>query len=287
MKKISVHIAELLFQLSQGDIISNSLAKDPLIEELVLEGIIERSGRIKKTLKIFDNNSLDNYLKNRYSINNLTAYIDLIKEKDITRNKLVIVASDSKILKVRTFKGFLVNCYEPIKVTLNENQTTINTIEGTFQFIYDFEKFIPSPDITIVGVENPENFRYIEKQKHLFKNIVPLFISRYPQNQSKDLIKWLQSIPNKYMHYGDFDFAGIGIYMNEFKKYLANKTKFFIPDNIENLIKNHGNRDRYDNQKTNFDTKLIGESQLLKLIEIIHKYKKGLDQEILINEQQD
>ena len=284
MKKIPVHIANILFRLSQGETLPNSLAKYSLIEELVSEGIIERSGRIKKTLRIVNNDALDNYLKNKCSINNLAAYINL-KEKDITRNKLVEIASNSKILKVRTFKGFLVNCYDPIKVTLNGDQTTINTIEGTFQFIYDFEKFIPFSDITIVGVENPENFRYIEKQKHLFKSIAPLFISRYPQNQSKDLIKWLQSISNRYIHYGDFDFAGIGIYINEFKKYLSNKAEFFIPDNIENLIKNYGNRDRYDDQKINFDTKSIDESQLLKLIEIIHKYRKGLDQEILINEQ--
>ena len=46
-----------------------------------------------------------------------------------------------------------------------------------------------------------------------------LFVCRYPQ--SNDLIKWLQSIPNRYLHFGDLDFAGINIYLNEFKKYLG------------------------------------------------------------------
>ncbi|MCA6071324.1 MAG: hypothetical protein LE168_02900 [Endomicrobium sp.] len=66
----------------------------------------------------------------------------------------------------------------------------------------------------------------------------PLFVSRYPQNQSKDLIKWLQSIPNNYLHFGDFDFAGIGIYLNEYKKYLTDKAMFLIPENIEKFIAN-------------------------------------------------
>src|SRR5690606_17515230 len=135
-------------------------------------------------------------------------------------------------------------------------------IDGTFKFIYEYEKFILSPDITIVGIENPSNFRHIDKQKYLFSDIKPLFVSRYPQNQSKDLIKWLQSIPNNYLHFGDFDFAGIGIYLNEFKKHLAEKASFFVPDNIEELLKESGNKKRYDEQKINFDTKTISETKL-------------------------
>ena len=69
-----------------------------------------------------------------------------------------------------------------------------------------------SKDITIVGVENSRNFRHIEEQKYLFKDISPLFISRYPQNQNKDFIKWMKSVPNDYIHFGDFDISGIGIY---------------------------------------------------------------------------
>jgi hypothetical protein len=109
-----------------------------------------------------------------------------------------------------------------------------------------------------------------------------MFVSRYPQNQSKDLVKWLQSIPNDYLHFGDFDFAGIGIYLNEFKKHLTRNADFFVPENIDTLIADYGNKKRYDEQKINFDIKSIQEEKLLKLIATIHKYRKGLDQEILI-----
>jgi len=90
-------------------------------------------------------------------------------------------------------------------------------------------------------------------------------------------------MPNKYLYFGDFDFAGIGIYLNEYKKYLGEKSEFFVPENIEYLFDNYGNKELYDNQKINFETKPIDEFELLKLIEIIHKYKKGLEQEIFIN----
>lgn len=96
------------------------------------------------------------------------------------------------------------------------------------------------------------------------------------------MIKWLQSIPNNYLHFGDFDFAGIGIYLNEFKKHIPNKSTFFIPQNIELLIKNYGNRERYDIQKINFKEEKIKQQNITQLIMTIHKYKKGLDQEILI-----
>jgi len=283
--KVPVHIAEKLLQLLQGESIPSSLAKHSLIDDLVVEGIIERKGRIKKSLFLSNNKALLTYLQNNCSINDLQQYIQIGNQENVLRSELVAVSSNSKLVKVRTFKGFLVNCYSPVQATLDGKQITINPVNGTFQFIYDFEKFIVSPDITIIGIENPENFRHIDRQKYLFKNIKPLFISRYPQNQSKDLIKWLQSIPNNYLHFGDFDFAGIGIYLNEFNKHLSERTEFFVPDNIDKLIADFGNKKRYDEQKINFKTKSIQQEKLLQLIDIIHKYRKGLDQEIFISQE--
>jgi hypothetical protein len=280
--KVPIHIAEKLLQLSQGEIIPSSMAKHSLIDDLVLEGIIERKGRIKKSLLLSDNKALHTYLQSNCSINSLQQYIQISKQENVLRSDLVAASADSKLKVVRTFKGFLVNCYSPIQVILNGNQITLNPVDGTFQFIYDFEKFILSPDITVVGIENPENFRHIDKQKYLFSDIKPLFVSRYPQNQSKDLIKWLQSIPNNYLHFGDFDFAGIAIYLNEFKKHLGGRTTFFVPENIDKLIADNGNKKRYDEQKINFEVKSIQEVNLVQLINMIHKYRKGLDQEILI-----
>jgi hypothetical protein len=282
--KLPLNLAEKLLLLVSGEKIPSSKLKHEIIKDMISEGIVHKPGKLKSTVQLADNQQLKLYLENRFAIKDLHAYIETFKKEDLIRADLVSVAADSKLKAVRTFKGFLVNCYSPALATLNGQSLSILPTNGTFNFIYDFESFIPEKEISIVGIENPENFRHIDKQKYLFQNIKPLFVSRYPQNQSKDLIKWLQSIPNDYLHFGDFDFAGIGIYLNEFKKHLDNKAKFFAPDNIDNSIKKWGSKKRYDEQKINFDIGKIKEENLLQLLDSIHRHKKGLDQEIFINE---
>ncbi len=283
MSKLTLKIAKILLELENGEILPVSSAKSKLIDELVEENIILKSGKHKKTLKLISKEQLRVYLYNQLQINNLDEYILNLENTDTNRADFVKAATNSKISKQRVFKGFLVNSYTSINAILNNQMFEIHPIDGSFVFIYDFENFIIDPNITIIGVENSENFRQIQKQKYLFKGIKPLFISRYPQNQNKDFIKWMKSIPNKYLHFGDFDFAGIGIYLNEYKKHLKERADFFIPYNIEKDIVKYGNRERFDKQKINFDISDIKEKNLLNLIQIIEKEKKGLDQEFFIN----
>ena len=65
----------------------------------------------------------------------------------------------------------------------------------------------------------------IRHQREFFESEIGsqrlLFVSRYPQ--STDLRSWLQNIPNRYIHFGDFDLAGIhilrsGLFLGEIKK---------------------------------------------------------------------
>ena len=281
---LSLKIAKILVRLENRETIPASSAKNKLIDELVKENIILKSGKHKKTLQLISNEQFKLYLSNQLQINNLEAYISLLEKNEGSRADFVKITSNSKKSKQRVFKGFLVNSYLPINAILNNQTFVINPIDGSFVFIYDFENFIIDPYITIIGVENSENFRQIQKQKHLFKGINPLFISRYPQNQNKDFIKWMKSIPNKYLHYGDYDFAGIGIYINEYKKHLKGRASFFIPSKIETYIKSeYASRERYDKQKINFNVSNIEEVELQNLIQVIEREKKGLDQEFFIN----
>jgi len=281
---LSKSLAGVFLQLSKGEKIPASKFKSPLIAELLMEGILAdfRSGRTRSLLYVPKVENLNAFLLNRFSISDLENYISTLNQDTITRADLINAASNSKIKSVRTFTGFLVNCFEPINAILNEESIEINPPIGTFQFIHDTKHFIPHGDVTIVGVENSESFGQIHRQKTLFENTPLLFVCRYPLNQSKDLIKWLQSISNPYLHYGDFDFAGIGIYLNEYKRYLGSRSTFYVPDNIELLIKKWGNTNLYDTQKINYDLQLIDEPKIVELITIIHKHKKGLEQEILI-----
>ncbi len=279
---LTLKTAKILVQLINGASVSNSLAKCKLIDNLVFENIIFRKGKHQKSLQLINEIGLHNYLANQLQINNLSAYILALENENSTRAELVKITTDSKKSKERVFKGFLVNSYNTVKAELNNETIIINPIKGSFIFIYDFETFKIPKEITIVGVENAENFSQIQKQKYLFKSINPLFISRYPQNQNKDFVKWMKSIPNNYLHFGDFDIAGIGIYLNEYKKHLLGKATFFIPENIKNDIRKNGNRERFDKQKINFKIDQIQESKIIELIEIIQLEKKGLDQEYYI-----
>jgi len=280
--KLPVSIAEKLILLLSGEKIPFSKLKNEVIDLMIGNGIlnVQILGRSKKLVYLSNKELLVPFLVNHFGINNLENYINGYLNVELSRAEAIEISSNSKLKSIRTFKGFLVNCYEPVECVLNNRVISIEPQKGTFTFIYDYLTFTPSPDITIVGIENPENFRQIQRQRKLFENILPLFVSRYPQN--KDLVRWLETIPNDYLHFGDFDFAGLNIYMNEYKKHLKDKSSFYLPANIEKLLSTRGNRDNYTNQTIQFDVQLVDEENVLILLRLIEKYRKGLEQELLI-----
>ena len=283
--KLPIGIAQKVKQMLDGEEIQSSKLKQSIALKMVEDGAIQyrNISKSKRMYFIKNTENLNNYLRTEFGINNLNQYLEQINKPNLTRSDAIEISSNSKVKNIRTFKGFLVNCYQPINATINNFPTIINPTEGTFTFIYDFEAFIIPKNVTIIGIENPENYRYINKQARLFKNITPLFVSRYPQN--KDLIKWIKNTPNNYLHFGDFDFEGINIFLNEYKKHIGNKAEFFIPDEIEKMIKEKGNSNNYNIQiyrEPSLDD--IRDKGLIDLVKIIHKHKKGLEQEYLINE---
>ncbi|MBD0400098.1 hypothetical protein [Flammeovirga sp. EKP202] len=280
--KLSESKAKKLLQLSNGEVISGSQLKGAPFEQMLDDGILQSSiqGRSRRKVVCNDTSQLKFYLKNQWGINDLSAYVENFKVGE-SRKDNIIVASDSKSKKVRTFKGFLVNCYESISAVLNEKELKLQPASGSFIFISDFENFTVDNEVTIVGVENAENFKMIEQQKYLFEGMRVLFVSRYPQSQSKDLMHWLQTVPNSYLHFGDFDFEGIGIFQNEYQTYLGERASFFIPPNIEELLQKYGNRNLYDLQ-LNIRKLIVEDEKLKRLVDLFHHYKKCLEQEVLI-----
>lgn len=210
------------------------------------------------------------------------------KGGNITRAEMASYNGNSKIRNKRTFNGFMINTYTPINTMLNHREYNVMPREGTFIFVYDWRNFSIPENVVIIGIENPENYEHIRSQKRLFERAVEkitgdnetpiLFVSRYPQeNSSSDLRSWLISIPNKYIHYGDFDLKGIDIFHTEFYKYLGNRSTYLIPDNIEQLIAN-GHRDRYYDQY-NYRGIKSPLKDIQDLIDLINKYERCYDQE--------
>lgn len=270
MDKISINIAKKIQLLIQGEIIPYGQLKSKVIDQMIDDGILNMrlQGRSKKTIFTKRPEAVTNFLSSSLGINDLNTYINNIENGE-TRAENIVASSNSKSSSRRTFKGFLVNCFSPIEAKINGSEFIIKPQEGTYSYIHDFENFRIPPHTLVIGVENPENFRFISNQAHLFGEESILFVSRYPQ--SKDLVIWLQSISNKYLHFGDFDFEGIRIFRDEYVQHLKNKASFFIPPNIEQLIIKYGNKGLYDKQyKANTSISLNFNNDIEKLITLFH-----------------
>ncbi len=204
-----------------------------------------------------------------------------------SRSSLVEMTGDSKYRKIRTFHGFLVDCYEPIEATLFQRSFLLSPQEGSSVFINSPETFEFPEDIVVVGMENAENFRQIRRQRSLFDSHLPgkrlLFVCRYPQNSLADLRKWLLPIPNQYVHFGDFDLAGIHIYLSEFYAHLGNRSSFLVPSDIAARL-SEGNSSLYDRQHAVYKDMQVTDPRLQGLVDMIHHYRKGYEQEGYIND---
>lgn len=211
----------------------------------------------------------------------LEEWIDAL-ERPIERAELVDMAGDSKVRSVRTFRGFLVNSYAPIDATLNGMSFMVSPMEGSAVFVNDADGFEIPSDVAVVGMENAENFMQIRRQKTLFDSLLPdsrlLFVCRYPQNTAADLRSWLLSISNPYVHFGDLDLAGIHIYLSEFYAYLGERSSFFIPPDIDERL-SHGNSALYNQQYAKFRDMKVTDVRLRPLVDMIHRYRKGYEQE--------
>lgn len=287
--KTTSALIERLIRLANGDSMPASVLKGEWFECMISDGILVATTKgSRKSYRARDEQSLRNYLATHYDIRNLEAYLSLLKKENASRAEQVKITGNSKVRQQRTFRGFLVNCYDSISVTLAGEHIELLPEDGTFTFIYDFNDFLIPEDVVIIGVENPENFRYIRKQKWLFGTCLSagtkiLFVSRYPQEQSRDLLEWLLSIPNPYIHFGDLDLAGVHIFLSEYYRYLGERASFLIPKDYEARI-SLGSRERYDNQYGKFGQMEVPDIRLLSLVECIHRLHRGYDQEGFVME---
>jgi len=277
--KSTIHI---LLRLINGEAVAESSIKDDCLKELRDEGLISTTAhKSRRSVTASDKEHLAAYIERKYNVYDLEGYYSTLSSDSTSRAKQVEIAGDSKIIQQRSMMGFLVNSCENIAASINGHSFSIHPQDGTFTYIYDYQTFKIDIDTVVVGIENSECFRRASKLRRLFKYRKVLFVSRYPQ--SKDLSNWLKAIPNEYVHFGDFDLAGVHIYLNEFYKYLGARASFFVPDNIESLLEK-GSSNRYNDQYDKYYGRTIADVRVLSLVKLINNYKKGYDQEGLINE---
>ena len=262
--------------LISGEQVAGSKLSSKLLDELMTEGLLSVvTHGSRKSYRARDVESLKRYL-----IDKDASYRMLEVSSSVSRASMASETGNSKLITIRSCPGFPVNSYEPISCSLCDNVFVVNPPDGSFVFIDNWQQFSIPQDIVVVGVENMENFRMIRQQRNLFESLLGgnhlLFVSRYPQ--STDLRTWLMGIPNKYVHFGDFDLAGINIFLTEFYKYLGNRSEFLIPPDIEKRLAK-GSPVRYNKQYGNYHTLSTDIQYLQFLIDLINKYHRGYDQE--------
>lgn len=281
MKKNAAFISKLI-RLAEGKSLPASSLKGDVWREMQEEDIlITVTHGSRRSYRTADAASFLFYIESKYGIRNLQQMHDLLTAEEVSRAGLVAASGDSKFVAQRTFKGFLVNCYTPIQASLLGQPVTIAPPEGSYTFIFDYQDFRIPDQVVVIGIENAENFRQIKRQQWLFETCIQpgtplLFVSRYPQNG--DLVRWLQSIPNPYIHFGDLDLAGVHIYLNEFYNFLRDRASFLIPIDYESRI-SQGSTERYNLQLTRYKNMTIKDERLQPLVDCIHRYHRGYDQE--------
>lgn len=270
---ISASIKALL----KGEQVAGSRMSSQLTDELMAEGLLSVVARgSRKSYRARDTEAL-----RRYLIDKDESYRVLEIDASDSRASMARDTGNSKLAAVRSCPGFPINSYEPIACRLNGSPWMVNPQEGSFLFVADWKTFVIPKDVIVVGIENMENFRKIRQQRALFSSELGLhrllFVSRYPQ--STDLRSWLCSIPNHYIHFGDFDLAGISIFLTEFRAHLGERSSFLIPRDIEQRLANNGTEQRYNAQYHQFKNLTTHIPALQSLIDAINKYRRGYDQE--------
>lgn len=274
---ISVSIQALI----AGEQVAGSKLNSKLRDELLAEGmLLVTSHGSRKSYRARDAEALKRFL-----IDKDESFRILEVNVLDSRASMAAETGNSKLVMVRSCPGFPINSYEPIECFLDGKPFMVNPQEGSFLFVAGWEKFIIPEDVVVIGIENMENFRMIRKQRAFFEEYLQthelsnrvLFVSRYPQ--STDLRRWLCAIPNHYLHFGDFDLAGINIFLFEFQQYLGKeRSSYLIPDDIGSRLQS-GSRERYDEQYCRFKDIKSDVCELQQLIDLICHERKTYDQE--------
>ena len=285
--KITIPLLDKLIRLRGGESLPASQLRGEWVDELLREGILVSSSHGSRR-------SIHSPLPQPFCcalsamderLTDLNQMRDMLLSEEASRAEQATQTGNSKLLMVRTCPGFPINSYEPIVCRLHGQEFVVNPQEGSFLFVADWQEFTIPEDVVVVGIENMENFRLIRQQHTLFEQTMGseqlLFVSRYPQ--SSDLASWLQRIPNRYVHFGDFDLAGIHIFLTEFHVHLGERSSFLIPEDLEARL-SRGSRERYDNQYQRFRQLHCDNSSLQRLIDLINKYHRCYDQEGYIDE---
>ena len=249
--------------------------------QLKLNGAIqtERQTPKREIVHLLKTENIFLFLKNHNfyidTIQDIDAYLEDVVETQAPRDTIQKWRKNGKRDKSDSLRGLYVSSLEDIVIKVDDKEFRVLPTNGVGYFLFYTQKIELAPETIIVGVENYQVIWFAQKYKKFFqdKNILFVVSNSY-------MWEWIKEIENEYIHFGDYDLAGINIYLNTIVPRLTKckKHSFFIPENIENLIKEHGDRELYE-QQVSYQNLAVNDSDISKLKDIICHYKKALEQE--------
>lgn len=256
-----------------------------LLDELIGCNCVYLSGK-PALIYLNDQEALFGVIKaNGYKVNCIEDLDYFMEEKEPkSRDEIADNYSHTKRVESKSFNGLMISVFDKLEVIYNEKKQYFYPLEGSGLFLHYSSKLQLDDDVIVVGVENPQVVWNIDKYKHLFnkeKRYLFLCISEYKTTYQ---YAWLESFSGEYIHFGDFDLAGINIYLNTIVPKLKNcKSHFYlIPDDIYKKIKKRNYQKDYSNQTRYLNIESKSEPKLQELISFIKDTKLTFEQEMLI-----
>jgi hypothetical protein len=279
---ISLRDAELLLDIINSVDIKKSAFSSfgkKLVELMIEFGALEsiKLSRVSFQIIIRDKNTFDAYLQSYLDISDLSSYIEAMSLALPQRSELAALGVNTKVRSTHPKSGFHINSPDMITIQISGREINIDLPGRCALFVHADTEFILPEDILIVGVENFENITNTDRQRALFpQDRQILFIER-----NNRLKKLLGEIGNDYLHFGDFDLAGIQIYQTEYEPIVQARGSYFIPKSLKEDIKK-GPRVLFEKHAKKYKNLVGNTTKTQELIDLIKEEKKTLEQEFYI-----
>ena len=164
-----------------------------------------------------------------------------------------------------------------IEIKIHGNKESANV--GSLNWYYKTSNFAPNGSIVLI-----ENLRTFLSSEEIFPNAE--IAIRYDGIISDEIINVVQELEGKIVIAPDYDPVGILSYHRLHSK-IKNRTKLFVPKNIENMFECYSNKSLMAKKKNKLTLKSLLNKDLdeqgIYIISLIQKYNAGLEQETLHN----
>ena len=200
-------------------------------------------------------------------------------DTDLRRDEIQKITNNTKIKTSASLEGYFLASLQELPIKLDGKDITLLPNDGLGYFIFKTQTLSIENDIIIVGIENYQVLwfskmyaKFYDSKKYLF-----IFIN-------SEMLKWMESQKNEYIHFGDFDLAGINIYINKVVPRLKKCKKYsmLIPESIAQMVEKYGDYKLYQ-QQTQYENLRLEDASLIELRDILKRAKKSLEQEGIIH----